>query len=158
MDVSAFLRDLEGLPWVRDQIVHREDVAARPATLADLERALDPRLEQSLSSAGIESLYSHQAEAINAVRNGENVVVATAAASGKSLCYHLPVLDSLLEDRSARALLLFPTKALAQDQYNGMAALAPKESRVRHDIFDGDTPSEERGDNQAERQDCAQQP
>ena len=144
MDVSSFLDDVTALPWYRDQIVHREDIPPRTQTYADLESPLNPGLQRTLESLGIHSLYSHQAEAINAARRRENVIVSTPSASGKSLCYHLPVLDSLLEDRGSRALFLFPTKALTQDQSNSMASLIPDGSRLRHDIFDGDTPGQDR--------------
>ena len=96
------------------------------------------------STPGITSLYSHQAAAIDSSRNGENVIVATPSASGKSLCYHLPVLDALMDDRAARALILYPTKALAQDQSKHLADLVPQGSRLRNDIFDGDTPVQDR--------------
>ena len=146
MDVSAFLDHVSGLPWYRDQIVHREDIPSRSPAYAKPERPLNPELQRTLESRGIHALYSHQAAAIDAARKGENVIVATPSASGKSLCYQLPVLDSLLEDRSGHALLLFPTKALSQDQARSIAALVPEGSRVRHDIFDGDTPTHERSD------------
>jgi DEAD/DEAH box helicase domain-containing protein len=144
MDVSAFLDHIDALPGYSGQLTHREDIPPRRAAYSELERPLAPKLQHALESSGVESLYSHQAEAIDAARNGENVIVATAAASGKSLCYHVPILDALLEDRAARALLLFPTKALTQDQSRSVAALLPESSRLRHHIFDGDTPSEER--------------
>jgi DEAD/DEAH box helicase domain-containing protein len=144
MDVGAFLDEVRGLSWYDGQIVHREDIPGRRAAYSELETPLHPRLDETLKAAGIESLYSHQAEAIDAARRGENVIVATPAASGKSLCYHLPVLDALLEDRSARALFMFPTKALTQDQSRSMAELVPEGRRLRHDIFDGDTPTEDR--------------
>ncbi len=146
MDVSQFLDHLRTLPWYVNQIVHREDIPPRVPTYAELERPLDPDLQRTLAALGIHSLFSHQAEAIDATRRGENVIVSTPAASGKSLCYHLPVLDSLLNDRSSRALYLFPTKALAQDQSRHLAALLPEGRRVRHDLFDGDTPTQERAD------------
>ena len=146
MDVAAFLDHVKSLPWYRDQIVHQEDVPPRPTTFAELGRPLNPDLQRSLESLGIRALYSHQAAAVDAARNGENVIVATPSASGKSLCYQLPVLDSLLEDRSGHALFLFPTKALTQDQSRSIAALVPEGSRVRREIFDGDTPSRERSD------------
>ena len=146
MDVSAFLDHLRGLPWVDEQLVHREDISSGAASHGELERPLNPHLERGLEAAGIGRLYSHQAEAINASRNGENVVVATPSASGKSLCYQAPVLDALLEDRSSRALLLFPTKSLTQNQSKRIDALVPDQRRLRHDIFDGDTPSQDRGD------------
>ncbi len=148
MDIHAFLTYLQYVPWYRDQLVHREDIPARSATPGVLDEPLHPKLQDALDSLGVESLYSHQAEAINALRRGENVIVATPAASGKSLCYHLPVLEALLEDRSSRALYIFPTKALAQDQSKTLSTLIDDSSRrgVRHGIFDGDTPSKDRGD------------
>ena len=145
MDVSAFLEHLTRLPWYRDQIAHWEDIPPRSPTYADLKQPLARDLQLALEASGVQRLYAHQAEAIDAARGGHNIIVATPAASGKSLCYHLPVLDALLEDRSARALLLYPTKALAQDQSRSLGALLPRGSRLRHDIFDGDTPSHERG-------------
>ena len=144
MDASGFLRDMQSLPGYSDQIVHVQSISERSPTFRDLQEPLSAGLRRRLESAGIQSLYSHQAEAIDAIRAGENVIVSTPSASGKSLCYHLPVLDALLKDRSARALLMFPTKALAQDQRRSIAELAPKGGRVRHDIFDGDTPVPDR--------------
>ena len=144
MDVSAFLRHLTSLPWYDGQIVHVGDVPARSAELGDLDAPLPRVLRASLESLGIESLYSHQAEAIRLLRRGANVIVSTSAASGKSLCYHLPVLEALLDDRSGRALYLFPAKALAQDQSRFLDRLAPKGRRVRHGLFDGDTPTQDR--------------
>ena len=144
MDVSSFLSQVKGLPWYGNQIVHQEDIPPRTQTYGDLDSPLDPRLQDALEAQGIHALYSHQAEAINASRSGENVIVATPAASGKSLCYHLPVLDALLSDRAGRALFLFPTKALTQDQSSSVASLVPERSRLRHDIFDGDTPTRDR--------------
>ena len=144
MDVSSFLDQVKGLPWYRDQMVHVEDIPSRVPTFAEPERPLNTDLQRTLESVGVHSLFSHQAEAINAARRGENFIVATPAASGKSLCYHLPVLESLLNDRTSRALYLFPTKALTQDQSKKVAELIPTGSRLRHEIFDGDTPQRER--------------
>ena len=146
MDVPAFVGHIRGLPWYRDQIVHLEDIPYRTRSVGTLRRPLSPPLQSSLESHGLEPLYSHQADAINALRRGENVIVSTPAASGKSLCYHIPVLEELLEDRSARVLYLFPTKALAQDQSRALADLVPEGKRIRHGIFDGDTPTRDRAD------------
>ena len=145
MDVDAFLRDVRGLPWYSDQIVHIERIPEREARYGDLDRPLDPRLERALKAAGISRLYSHQAQAVNAVRSGENVIVATPSASGKSLCYNIPAVEAALDDRTSRVLCLFPTKALTQDQAKGFEALIPPDAKVRHGMFDGDTPVEERG-------------
>src|SRR5262245_10862928 len=86
------------------------------AEYAPFPSHIDERLRRALESRGIRSLYVHQAEAIADVAAGGNVVITTPTASGKTLCYNLPVLDSILKQPSARALYLFPTKALAQDQ------------------------------------------
>ena len=144
MDVAAFLRDLQALPGYGGQIAHVQSIPEREPAYGELREPLSAPLQSALRRAGIESLYSHQAEAVDAVRDGHNVIVSTPSASGKSLCYHLPVLDALTRDRSARALLLFPTKALARDQSRGIAELAPSGGRIRHDVFDGDTPVQER--------------
>ena len=89
-----------------------ERFPAQPARYAPLESSLDPRIWSALKRRGIEDLYTHQTTSIVAVLAGEHVVVSTATASGKSLCYTVPVFQRLLEDPSARALYLFPTKAL----------------------------------------------
>ena len=102
---------------------------------------LRPELVTALAGRGIQRLYSHQADAYRAVRRGRHLVVVTPTASGKTLCYNLPVLQRLLEDPQRRALFLYPTKALAQDQLAELSALKhglPIDLRV--DTYDGDTP------------------
>src|SRR5437879_1474801 len=111
------------------------------ATFSSLPVDLRPELVAALARRGIERLYSHQAEAYAAVRKGRHLVVVTPTASGKTLCYNLPVLQRLLENPEKRALFLYPTKALAQDQLAELSALKhglPIELRV--DTYDGDTP------------------
>jgi DEAD/DEAH box helicase domain-containing protein len=111
------------------------------ATFSPLPMDLRPELVAALGRRGIERLYSHQAEAYAAVRQGRHLVVVTPTASGKTLCYNLPVLQRLLENPEKRALFLYPTKALAQDQLAELSALKhglPIELRV--DTYDGDTP------------------
>ena len=115
-------------------------VPASPATFAPLPQDLRPELATALRGRGVERLYSHQAEAYSAVRRGRHLVVVTPTASGKTLCYNLPVLQRLLEDPERRAIYLFPTKALAQDQLAELGALKhglPIDVRV--DTYDGDT-------------------
>lgn len=106
---------------------------------------LDDRIVSALKSRGVESLYSHQTEAIASVLSGRDTVIVTPTASGKTLCYNLPVLQGILTDRSSRALYMFPTKALAQDQ---LAELMELDAKVGSDIgvftYDGDTPSDAR--------------
>jgi DEAD/DEAH box helicase domain-containing protein len=96
--------------------------AARPGEFAEFPEALSPALGKALVTRGIERLYTHQAEAFRHVSNGRNVVIVTPTASGKTLCYNLPVLNGLLADANARAMYLFPTKALAEDQLHEFQA------------------------------------
>jgi DEAD/DEAH box helicase domain-containing protein len=119
------------------------------ASYAPFPGETDPRLTAALAARGIEQLYTHQAEAFAHVLAGRNVVTITPTASGKTLCYNAPVLDAILKDPSTRALYLFPTKALAQDQLAELHALA--ELAIQHGApeigvftYDGDTPSDAR--------------
>jgi DEAD/DEAH box helicase domain-containing protein len=102
---------------------------------------LHPKVVAALNKAGIDTLWSHQAEAVKAAWNG-SVIVTTGTASGKSLCFNLPTLDVLCRDARARALYLYPTKALAQDQARALTALGVDHARPA--IYDGDTPREQR--------------
>src|SRR2546427_6117840 len=116
-------------------------IPAATAEFAQLPTDLRPELVAALGRRGIERLYTHQAEAYDAVKRGRHLVVVTPTASGKTLCYNLPVLQRLLENPARRALYVFPTKALAQDQLAELGALKsglPIEVRV--DTYDGDTP------------------
>jgi DEAD/DEAH box helicase domain-containing protein len=116
-------------------------ISASSADFAALPADLRPELVAALARRGIERLYSHQASAYEAVRKGRHLVVVTPTASGKTLCYNLPVLQRLLENPEKRALFVYPTKALAQDQLAELSALKhglPIDVRV--DTYDGDTP------------------
>ena len=115
---------------------------ARAARFAELPDELHPRLVEALQGAGIAQLYDHQLEALEAAWRGPTITT-TGTASGKSLCFNLPTLDVLLRDAKARALYLYPTKALAQDQARAIAALGLVEA-VRPAIYDGDTPRDAR--------------
>jgi DEAD/DEAH box helicase domain-containing protein len=115
----------------------------RPASLVEMPD-LHPELASALSKMGVERLYSHQREAYERVRAGENVVVATATASGKSLCYKIPAFENALVSAASRALLLYPTKALAQDQLRKIQAFRLR--GVHPATYDGDTPQAMRAD------------
>jgi DEAD/DEAH box helicase domain-containing protein len=117
---------------------------AREAQLVPMPQELHPRLVQALAGVGVHELYSHQAEALQAAWRGPTIVT-TGTASGKSLCFNLPALDVLLRDAKARALYLYPTKALAQDQARAINALGLSSS-IRAAIYDGDTPREARSE------------
>ncbi|TMF84717.1 MAG: DEAD/DEAH box helicase [Chloroflexi bacterium] len=115
-------------------------IPAGPAEFCQLPNDLAEPLRAALRGRGIDRLYTHQTRAYTAVRQGRHLVVVTPTASGKTLCYNLPVLQRILEKPAARALYLFPTKALAQDQLAELGALAaalPVE--IRADTYDGDT-------------------
>lgn len=103
---------------------------------------LDPRLQQSLVERGIERPYLHQANAFSAIATGSDVVLATSTASGKSLCYQVPIVNAVCADPRARTLMLFPTKALARDQVRGLRQLAG--DLVGCGVYDGDTPPAKR--------------
>jgi DEAD/DEAH box helicase domain-containing protein len=148
MDTKAFLDYLTAQASYRSQIAHIEHIPTRSPTCAELDSPLPSALEDSLKEARLLPLYTHQAEAVNQARAGRNVMVATSSASGKTLCYNIPVLEAVLSERYSRALYLFPTKALAQDQLRNLQALAcpallkPDEFAT----FDGDTPQAERAE------------
>ncbi len=143
MDTERFLSLLRDQKEYQNQIVHIEKLPARSAQYGVLNEPLHFELQDALEKNEIRSLYSHQAEAVNAVREGKNVTVITSTASGKTLCYNLPVIDAILTDPKSTALYIFPTKALAHDQMSKIDefGLFP---RVRHATFDGDTSSVDR--------------
>ncbi|MFS0722336.1 DEAD/DEAH box helicase [Paenibacillus sp. 1P07SE] len=126
---------------IMDNVTHWHTIPPREAKTAPLPSDLDPRLAAALRDRGIGQLYTHQSEAYAAVRAGSHVVAVTPTASGKTMCYNLPVLQSLLERDSGRALYLFPTKALAQDQVAELQELADSmEVDIKTHTYDGDTP------------------
>ncbi len=141
MSLDSLLRDLQLDPGFLRQITAWERLPARAASYAPFPAGLDPRLPAALRARGIHLPYTHQAQAVAAALAGENVVAVTPTASGKTLCYNLPVLHALLADPAARALYLFPTKALAQDQLaelRGLVEALPVDPGLV--IYDGDTP------------------
>lgn len=118
---------------------------AREGQYAELPAKLDERIRQALRGRGIERLYSHQAASFEAVNAGRNVVIVTPTASGKTLCYNLPVLNRLLADPGARSLYLFPTKALAEDQLNELHGVVEQMGAdLKCFTYDGDTPQDAR--------------
>ncbi len=120
-------------------------VEPHEASIAPMPEALAPLLVKALQQRGIRELYSHQALAFELASEGKHLVVATPTASGKSLCYNLPILQALASDRSATALYLFPTKALARDQEEALRALMrDADLNVGAITYDGDTPNDAR--------------
>ncbi|OGP24054.1 MAG: hypothetical protein A2X99_08765 [Deltaproteobacteria bacterium GWB2_55_19] len=135
MTLSEIIEDIKTRKDLRE-VVHHEEIPRRDALFAETERPLRTELKEALSSIGIEKLFSHQARAIDLIRDGRNVVVMTPTSSGKSLIYNIPVIESLLEDNDARALYLFPLKGLEQDQLGAFRELTDRLPLGR-----GETPS-----------------
>jgi DEAD/DEAH box helicase domain-containing protein len=139
----AKFQELMAQPNSPIRAVHH--LPARAAAYAPFPENLDSRLKQMLAGRGIEQLYSHQAEAFGQITAGKNTVIVTPTASGKTLCYNLPVLQLLLNNPSARAFYLFPTKALAEDQLHELqATLDTIGSDIKAFTYDGDTPQDAR--------------
>ena len=127
---------------VGEELAYLGSEDARDALFAPLPEALHPRVREALTAQGIDALYAHQAAAWEAAQRGEHLVVTTGTASGKTLAFNLPVLDALAREPKQRALYLYPTKALAQDQLRSLATFGlPK---LRAAIYDGDTATERR--------------
>jgi DEAD/DEAH box helicase domain-containing protein len=125
-----------------EELAHLEEVPARDAILAPLPEALHPRVHEALAAQGVDALYAHQAEAWEAAARGEHFVVTTGTASGKTLAFNLPVLDALAREPKQRALYLYPTKALAQDQLRALGSF--RLPKLRAAIYDGDTAADRR--------------
>lgn len=135
-------------PQFLPNVVAWERLPARAARYGPVPAALHPALQEALAQRGLRTLYAHQTQAIEAALRGENVVVATGTASGKTLCFNVPILQACLTQPNARALYLFPTKALTQDQASELQtfthALAPAAPSLQLAIYDGDTPAARR--------------
>ncbi|TCL64290.1 DEAD/DEAH box helicase domain-containing protein [Hydrogenispora ethanolica] len=142
MNVQRFLDKITADRNYQGQIVFEQQSFAKEAVWGRLDPPLSEPVQRLLAEREIKDLYSHQADAINAIRSGRHTVVVTGTASGKTLCYHLPALESYLADPQSRALFLYPTKALAQDQLKSLQRLveglpAPPPAMG---TYDGDTP------------------
>ena len=125
-----------------EELAHLELVPARDAILAPLPEGLHPRVREALAAQGVDALYAHQAEAWDSAARGEHFVVTTGTASGKTLAFNLPVLDALAREPKQRALYLYPTKALAQDQLRALGSF--RLPKLRAAIYDGDTAADRR--------------
>ncbi|MFP3043545.1 DEAD/DEAH box helicase [Treponema primitia] len=127
-------------PGFAPYIVEERLLPATDGVFVPLPADLDSRIAAGLRDRGIREIYTHQAEVWDVVQRGRNVVVVTPTASGKTLCYNLPTLQALLRDEKARALYLFPTKALSQDQQSELNELVGEEIPIKVSTYDGDTP------------------
>jgi DEAD/DEAH box helicase domain-containing protein len=141
-EVGRLLARWRADPTVAENIAAWEELAAHPPEWAELPEDLHPDLSSALRRSGVSRLYTHQRQTWEAVNAGRSAAVVTGTASGKTLCYNLPVLDALLKDPAGRALYLFPTKALAQDQLSGLKGLGLSQAPAA--IYDGDTSQKNR--------------
>lgn len=145
MTLSEFVRALRDDPRFMENVTEWRVLPAREAKYAPFPEELDARIVQVLKARGIERLYTHQRQALDCALAGRDFVVVTPTASGKTLCYNLPVLNAILKDNAARALYLFPTKALSSDQvselYSMVEALG---ADIKAFTYDGDTPASAR--------------
>ena len=145
MNVAQVVERLKADPQFSRNLTTWHTVPARPARYAGFPPGLDPRLVTALKNRGINDLYTHQREAAEAVLAGEHVCVVTPTASGKTLCYNLPVLNRIMSNPKSRALYLFPTKALSQDQVNELTGTIDELGvKIGTYTFDGDTPASAR--------------
>lgn len=148
MDVAALLERMQSRTDYAGQLVHVEELPEREGKFDEPRTPLPESLQRLLASKGIEQLYSHQVAALEAARAGRDFVVVTGTASGKTLCYNLPILEAAFADSRSRSLYLFPTKALAQDQLKGLLELVGDDRQlaaaIRPGVYDGDTPTAQR--------------
>ncbi|HET7264791.1 MAG TPA: DEAD/DEAH box helicase [bacterium] len=145
MTLDQIIEALRARPRFSSHFTAWHTIPERTAQYEPFPSGIDVRLAEALGRTGITRLYSHQAEAYSRVRSGSDIVVVTPTASGKTLCYNLPVLDTALRDHQARALYLFPTKALGADQVDELQTLIHLlGADVRAFTYDGDTPADAR--------------
>jgi DEAD/DEAH box helicase domain-containing protein len=145
MTLEQILESFQTHPRYAPNFTAWRTFPATPAQYVDFPSDLDPRLAGALRRTGITRLYTHQAQAYEDVRRGDDTVVVTPTASGKTLCYNLPVLDTILRGGGPRALYLFPTKALGADQVDELHTLIGALGvDLRAFTYDGDTPADAR--------------
>ncbi|MFQ6066981.1 MAG: DEAD/DEAH box helicase, partial [bacterium] len=144
--IKSFVEFLRNHPQHSSKIAHVQEIPAHEAEFGGLTRPFSPAINDYLGANRISRLYSHQVEAIEAIREGRNVVVTTATGSGKTLIYNLSVWEEILKNSKIRALYIFPTKALTQDQLDSIREFAPfcKADEVTAQIYDGDTSAYQR--------------
>ena len=138
--IEELLQEWQSDAVKQDRVEYVHTIPAQASNLVDFPSNLHPSLIKALHQRGIEQLYSHQREAFEYATNGQSFTAVTPTASGKSLCYHLPVLQTIMENRKSRAIYLFPTKALAQDQKSDLNKLIEDSGEeILSYTYDGDT-------------------
>ncbi|MBQ3425130.1 MAG: DEAD/DEAH box helicase, partial [Clostridia bacterium] len=145
MTIAQYISQLKQDPAFMDNVTSWRVMPAREARYGDYPEALDARIVEALKRRGIARPYIHQSRAIDAALSGQDLVVVTPTASGKTLCYNVPVLQSILTDEASRALYLFPTKALSSDQVAELYSLIQDmDVPIKAYTYDGDTPASAR--------------
>lgn len=145
MNLEQVLDYIKTSERIMQNVTRWEIIPPKPGEYEDFPAYLDKKLVSVLNKKGIYRLYSHQRQALDEVAAGHNVVVVTPTASGKTLCYNLPVLNELLRDKNARAIYLFPTKALSQDQVSELMGMVDAMGEdIKTFTYDGDTPTSAR--------------
>ncbi len=141
-DLLELIDELKHSENHKDRIVHWHTIEERPAKTVPFPENMDERITNALRKRGIQELYTHQASAFEAAMNKKSFVAVTPTASGKTLCYNLPVIQSILEDSNSRALYIFPTKALSYDQKSELHEMITEmDVNINSYTYDGDTPS-----------------
>ncbi len=142
MEAKTIIKRLEHTDFFQDQVVEVKEIPARPPVHQNVADGLAEPIAVALGRQGINKLYSHQATAIENIRDRRDIVIVTGTASGKTLCYTIPVMEALLEDSQSTMLFIYPTKALAQDQLRGLNKLQDEELGLNFlaGAYDGDTP------------------
>ena len=142
MPIETILNELKKYNKLNSRFTDWEHLSAKAGIYEDFPDWMEGKLMSVLIEKDIERIYSHQATALNSIKSGKNVIIVTPTASGKTLCYNIPVLDAILKDDSSRALYLFPTKALSQDQLKELyQLLSALDEGIKTFTYDGDTPN-----------------
>lgn len=140
-DIKEYIQSLRSSKRLGSQVVHHTVLPAHPACFSKPEKPWPQKINDIIQSAGVHNLYQHQVDAVDSIRSGRHLVVATPTASGKTLIYNLSVLENILENSSSKALYIFPLKALAQDQLRTFEELTVEAEGIKPTIaiYDGDT-------------------
>ncbi|MFQ6079315.1 MAG: DEAD/DEAH box helicase, partial [Thermodesulfobacteriota bacterium] len=145
MSIGEIIKGWNSSKEIAPCIVHRERLEGKGGKYVAIPDFIDGTLVAALKKRGIEQLFSHQGRAFDAIRAGKDIVVVTPTASGKTLCYNLPILNDKLSDPSVKAIYLFPTKALSQDQMVELQELIEAAAGpIKTFTYDGDTPQDAR--------------
>lgn len=145
-NLQSVLESLRNHPDFRKNVVYWQSVPPKEPITVPIPTDIHPEVIQKLKDLGISNLYSHQEQSISFLKLGRNIVLSTGTASGKSLCYQVPLINSMMADHQTTALLLFPTKALTNDQLDNINHLIPASVKtwIKPAVYDGDTPQKDR--------------